>query len=97
MRFFADEVCSQIGLPTLKKVIEHYRYDVNPVQRYIKNVSQGISDEVRVIKDISESAQEYHKKLYKLMFVIPLKNIPKYIDEEAEFKPAILWRLRIAQ
>ncbi len=99
MRVFGDDICVTIGLSTLKNVIEHFGYALDPIKRYIKGVADGRPDAtgVRVEDALTDGQVEYHKKLYKIMFVVPLRKLPLYINEEPDFKPVVAWRLRLAK
>jgi hypothetical protein len=96
---FRDTVCEKIGLYTLKKAIDHFGCDHNSLKRLIATIARDRTyewDGLRVTCD-SKEAQEYHQKLYKLMYEIPFEDTPLYINEEDVFLPVIKWRLMISK
>jgi hypothetical protein len=92
---FRDTVCEEVGLPTLKKAIDHFGCNHDLLKKLIETIAKDRTyerDGLRVTCD-SKEAQEYHQKLYKLMYEIPFEDTPLYINEENVFLPVIKWRL----
>ena len=99
MRIFETTVCSQIGLPTLLKVLEHFSYDEDCFRGFIKTVIEGgkIFRDVHINITPTDTAKEYHQEMYNIMFEVEFSDLPLYVNEHNDLKPVVAWRFSIGK
>lgn len=98
-RLFVEKVCEPLRLTGLKKVIEHYGYKTYHIRGYIESISKKKDyQDIYVAPTISDSSANYHKDLFHYLFILPVEELPLYVNEgDPDLLPVVQWRLSIGK
>jgi hypothetical protein len=96
LKLFAETACVQIGLESLPKFLENDGYNNLRLRYLIHSISRGIS--VYQFVDITNTSKAFHKKLFDVMYIRTLRDLPLMINNcEWTIKPVISWRFVIGK
>jgi hypothetical protein len=96
LKLFAETVCEEIPLPSIKKFLERNGYEHYELRKLIHSISRG-KEEFNFV-DVTDTAAEFHGWIFDTMYVKHLKEIPLMINIKDHHKlPVVKWRLKVAK
>jgi hypothetical protein len=96
LKLFAETVCEEIPLPSIKKFLERNGYEHYELRKLIHSISRG-KEEFSFV-DVTDTAAEYHAQLFDVIYIKPLKGIPLMINvKDRDIIPVVKWRLKVAK
>lgn len=96
LKLFAETACVQIGLESLPKFLANDGYNNLRLRYLIHCISRGKS--VYQFVDITDTAQEFHKEIFDVMYIKKLRDLSLIInDVDWSIKPVVSWRFVIGK
>lgn len=93
---FAETVCEDLQLKSLKKFLEVYNYDPYTTFDAVQKISKG--ETCYCFMEVTKPSQRYHQMLFDVMYVKKLNEIPLLINHgDIDIIPVVHWRFKIAK